>query len=46
MTAAGGFVAGDKREQTAEAETATLTLRIPAEAYTATVETLAALGDS
>ncbi|MEV0646818.1 DUF4349 domain-containing protein [Phytomonospora sp. NPDC050363] len=43
VTAAGGFVAGDRRELGDGART-TLTLRIPAESFTATVELLAALG--
>ncbi|NUT59073.1 MAG: DUF4349 domain-containing protein, partial [Agromyces sp.] len=45
VTAVDGFVAGDRRSDRDGSATATLTLRIPAEAYTATVETLAALGE-
>ncbi|GIG65976.1 DUF4349 domain-containing protein [Phytomonospora endophytica] len=44
VDAVDGFVAGDEREGSGDTATATLTLRIPAEVYTATVESLAALG--
>lgn len=44
VTAVDGFVAGDEREQEVDGATATLELRIPADAFTSTVETLAGLG--